>query len=670
MFKDFSDAVRNQFDEMSKGELFVMDIDKDVVWNHYLDAFPDGTNEVFKERREYDCNHCSQFIKRIGNVVSIVDNKIITVWDIDTSKLDDEYKVVAGEMSAFVRMSSTIRTKFLFNEKKIGTPSNKQLLENGNVKTWYHFSCEIPNRFISDDYNSKLSDINATKQVFERGLNEITDESIEIVLELIDQNSIYRGDEFKNTIKEFAKIKNEYSKFQTPTAKSIYMWSKMDNPSSRIRNSVIGTLLTDISDGVDLTESVKKFESKVAPTNYKRTSSLITKGMIDSAMKTIKELDIESALQRRYAKLDDVSVNNVLFVDRSVSPLMKDSLEDLLMTEIKPNTKKFDDVQDVSINEFVKDILPKITSMEILVKNNLTPNFMSLIAPNDPNSKNILKWNNNFSWSYNGEITDSMKENVKKAGGDVEGDLRFSIQWNDNDDNHNDLDAHCQEPSGGNHISFRNMRSIATKGTLDVDITDPKGVAVENIIYKNKNDMIDGVYEFSVHNYTERGGKNFSAEIEFDGKIFKFRYEKKMRGNETVIVAKVKYTKADGFSLVESLPHSEESKQVWNVATEQFQKVSSMMLSPNFWDEQTIGNKHWFFLLDGCINPDKTRGLYNEFLDNSLTKHRKVFEVLSAKMKCDNSEEQLSGLGFSSTQRNEIICKVDGNFTRTLKIKF
>ena len=94
------------------------------------------------------------------------------------------------------------------------------------------------------------------------------------------------------------------------------------------------------------------------------------------------------------------------------------------------------------------------------------------------------------------------------------------------------------------------------------------------------------------------------------------------------------------------------------------------MLSPNHWDNNAEGNRHFFFILDGCNNPEEIRGLYNEFLDNSLNTHRKVFEVLAGKMKCPVSKEQLSGVGFSSTQRNELICKVAGSFTRTLKIKF
>ena len=76
------------------------------------------------------------------------------------------------------------------------------------------------------------------------------------------------------------------------------------------------------------------------------------------------------------------------------------------------------------------------------------------------------------------------------------------------------------------------------------------------------------------------------------------------------------------------------------------------------------------FILEKCLNPDGCRGLYNEFVKNELNEHRKVFEVLGSKMMCEPSNKQLSGVGFSNTIRDEIICKVSGSFNRTLKIKF
>lgn len=47
-----------------------------------------------------------------------------------------------------------------------------------------------------------------------------------------------------------------------------------------------------------------------------------------------------------------------------------------------------------------------------------------------------------------------------------------------------------------------------------------------------------------------------------------------------------------------------------------------------------------------------------------------VARNLANKMKAPYSDNQLSGLGFSSTIRNSVICKVTGSFTRTIKVNF
>ena len=93
------------------------------------------------------------------------------------------------------------------------------------------------------------------------------------------------------------------------------------------------------------------------------------------------------------------------------------------------------------------------------------------------------------------------------------------------------------------------------------------------------------------------------------------------------------------------------------------------MLSPNYWSNQ-IGNKHFIFALENCKNDESVRPFFNEFLNQDLEKHRKVFEIMGSKLKVSPAENQISGVGFSETQRNSVIVQVKGSFTRTLKINF
>ena len=113
------------------------------------------------------------------------------------------------------------------------------------------------------------------------------------------------------------------------------------------------------------------------------------------------------------------------------------------------------------------------------------------------------------------------------------------------------------------------------------------------------------------------------------------------------------------------------SIEKWGLTTNNLVRVNTLLLSPNHWDDNSVGNRHWFFILDGCHNPDPIRGLYNEFLQPSLEQHRKVFEVLGDKLKCQPSDDQLSGVGFSSTRKDTAVVVVQsGTKKRPYKIVF
>ncbi len=196
---------------------------------------------------------------------------------------------------------------------------------------------------------------------------------------------------------------------------------------------------------------------------------------------------------------------------------------------------------------------------------------------------------------------------------------------------------------------------------------------VENITWTNPHKLLKGKYTVYVHNFNKRSQDNNGFEIEFkyNDQIKTLTYEKSVKQNENINCFTFEWngTEVINFKLID-IEDKNISKTIWNIDTEKFHKVNLLTYSPNFWDNQSIGNKHYFFILNKCLNPDTIRGLYNEFIINTLDQHRKVFEVIGNKIKCDYSNEQLSGLGFSSTKKNNLICKVSGNFNRTLKINF
>ncbi len=677
-FKPFKMAIDQQYAKMSQHQMFRVDVDKDELYNYYLDSYPEGTNEIYRERREYDCSCCKNFIRQGGNVVVInPDMSLSTIWDVKIN--NPTYQVVADAMALYVK-SKAIKEPFLHYEKHLGTNYNFEPTDN-DPKKWEHFHFLLPAQFVKNktQISTILGNSKTNKDMLQRGLTEISIDAINTVIELIKQKSIYRGEEYLNTVNKFNKIKKAYLKIPIKHHEN-WLWLetlKSDNFSNiKLRSSVIGTLLLDISNDISLDDAVKMFESKVAPANYKRTTALVTKKMIENAQNTIKDLDISQSLYRRHAIATDITINDVIYADKSTKPIMEGEVEALteMLGEVKVDDKvikNLDKVEEVSIDTFINDIVPGATSIELLFENKHNNNLMSLIAPKHE-ANSITKWGNNFTWSYNGEVADSMKENVKKAGGRINGVLRFSIQWNDDITGKNfyDLDAHCKE-SKGSHIYFSNKRSSSTNGTLDVDITSPIGTAVENIVWPTNSKLKNQNFKMYVNNYSSGKSTNgFSAEIEFNGEIHEYIYNKSLRGKENVPVATVSI-KDNVFSIKHDLASKTSSRTLWNINTQKFHKVTMLMNSPNHWEGvKPTGNKHWFFILDNCKNEDTVRGFYNEFLSNELHQHRKVFEILGSKMKVEESNEQLSGLGFSSTQKNSVYCRVAGSFNRTIKINF
>lgn len=630
-FSEFSKPVVDRFVEMSKHELYVTDAE---LFDAYLAAFPIGTNPIFRERTTHDCNTCKQFIRRLGKLVNIKNGKIITVWG--GLELPEPYKTVADALNEIV-LASPMKSVFRTKERQFGVEYNYDSKTN---ERYDHFHGTVADRHFAIDPDTKRGEQDAIFQVMKRGLTEIKLVDMEAVLDLIESNGLYRGEEHKPALIGFMELLKKF----LLVANDLFIWEHLDNRNARFRNTVIGTLLVDLAEGKDLDLAVKSFETKVAPANYKRPTSIITQRMVESAIQTLTELGLHGAIARRYAKLSDVSVTDVLFVDNTIK--LKDNVTILLESSIKKVAPDLQRATKISADLFIATVLPSAKTLEAFVENRHQGNFISLTT----GDVGIFKWRNNFAWSYDGDVTDSVKQRVKSAGGNINAKLRVSLSWF----NFDDLDLHADMPDG-NHVYYRDKQGI-----LDVDMNAGGGTsrnAVENLAFNN---LKEGVYKIFVNQYNRREtiDVGFAIEIEYNGIIHQYSYGKSLKNGENVPCFQLHIKNGELTKIETELTGGSSSQDKWGVKTETLVPVVAVMYSPNCWSGM-VGAKHLILALKNCKNPGTTRGIYNEFLRSDLEQHRKVFEVLGAKTKCQPSDEQVSGIGFTAARGDSVTIVVD-----------
>lgn len=657
-FIKFRDAVNAKIKGMedSKSGLFLTHVNRTEIWDTYLGAFPEGSDPIYMENTVHDCNCCKDFIRDLGRAISIDENnEIVTAWDI---VIDDEvYQTVADALANYVRKQN-IASIYKASSSNLDNKENYSM-DAEKLGLFSHFYYKLGSKYQPSDYANELMGKSRNSfNVFNRGLQELTVSALESIIDLIDNNSLYRGEQYGKRVAEFLKMKKDFD--SVPEGKKDnFVWRNINKHESVVlfRNSAIGNLAVSLSEGMELESAVNSFEKIVAPDNYKRSKAVVTKSMVMDAQAKVAQLGIEDSLERRHANLSDITINNVLWADGQTKAKIEKTAFDTIL-DAAPVVKKASKPKkgvEIGLLDFVEKVLPLAESIKLQFEGKHTNNLMTLVAPTHKEAPKLMKWDNNFSWSYNGNMTDSIKARVAKKGGDVTGDLRVSLSWFNTDD----LDISMETPRSGRvYFGKRSLGGFTLDVDMNVGAVGASKNAVENISARSINYVDEGDYQVFVQNFSKRNTDDtgYDIEVEFLGEVFNFSSSASPQNRQTVKCFTFNYSKAKGITfkdVANELDSSTSSQEVWGLNTNTQVNVGSVMYSPNFWDENEVGNRHVLFMIDGCQNPEAVRGFYNEYLIESLHPHRKVFEVLAGKMKAEPVEDQLSGLGFSTTKRGD-----------------
>ena len=299
----------------------------------------------------------------------------------------------------------------------------------------------------------------------------------------------------------------------------------------------------------------------------------------------------------------------------------------------------------MSLRVFLDEVLPRTTKLELVLKNHQTGSLVALTTGAE--NPKLFKWDNPVAWSYSGDVTDSITQRVKSAGGAVDVPFRISLAWANGDD----MDLHVFPPDG-DHIYYA-KRSHKGREALDVDMNGLGGFnpvdPVENCAFSapDKGQYRVALNLFSSHRRGE-GKEGYTVEVATPFGSVQLHSKRNHVNVEFVLDFDGKDFKLVG-ELPKQLEMGNRPVEHWGIKTLTPIPVKAVMKSPNHWAGE-VGNLHWMFLLDGALNPNPVRGFYNEFLRSDLEKHRKVLDLAGSKSLVQLKQGDLCGAGFSSTK--------------------
>lgn len=658
----FESQIIKNFEELVGKNTPLFKTDVDDLWELYLQNLP------YDARQHYNCNACRHFIERFGDLVTINEKGKIqsVIWGFEAP---DFFRKSVWKMIERVE-KARIRKVFISDERTLGTPT---------TGIWTHMHVVLPVGKTNTSRLKTAGQVMADKledyRMLSRANEKYSMSTLNTALELLNSETLYRGDKCLGVAKWFKELKEILEGCNNSRDKENLKWlavATAPNGFTHISSSMIGTLLDDIQDGLGYDAVSRRFAEKMNPNNYMRSQSAPTEGAIRQAEKVVEDLGIAESLERRYATIDEIPE----FIWKRKDIVKKAEVKKgSIFGDLTPKGKEIVSKPEMNLpvttmtwDKFKRTLLPTATGIEVKVDN---PNrLMALVTALHPESENILQWNNPYSWYYHGGIDAEMKRRVESAGGRHEdNEIRCSLMW----EGRTDLDLHCITPNGF-HICWSDKKD-RRGGWLDLDMNgiDLQSVTpVENMRWADN--APEGRYKFYVYNFNERENHNgtpFKAELEINGQVFSF-VGSPLRNKYKVTVFEFDYI--DGqVRMISNVDSAGSSSSDWNIPTNEFVKVNGITSSPNLWNnEGSNSGNHVFFLIDGCkdLSEGKGRGFFNEMLKPELREIRKTLEAYMAQAPIEGVDNASAcGVGYSKDNEWNLIVKVtSGSSTRLVKI--
>lgn len=656
-FIEFRDAIHERLVMLQENCVLVRaNVPKQDMYAAYLESFKAGDNPIFRTNRVHDCNTDKSFLKAIGNIVAIDKNNFThTLWDLEVPAM---YQPSVDALHNLVS-SAVITAPMCWHSANLGEKSNVSVSPNSLGETFQHFYGDLQARYVTEEDGPVIDKVTSARQTFLRVMTEVSEDSLQVVLDLINEGLLQRGEVHRSKLEKIIKLKAEYTSL-SGAARVPYSWrmaTKNADSLPRYASAIMVAVLAVEEGDKSLTDVVNMYNSSVVGASYQRVTAVASQAQIKKAQQYLVDNDFMGGLTKRHAKPTDLSINDVLYAAGDVQFKDTDIFDVLAQEAVDRETTKLVG-EPITMAKFTAEVVPVAKSIELFLESNMQGNLCNILTQVDESAKSIHPWGNGSTWSYNGDVADAVMERVKEAGGVVDAENCITLHWDYTDD----LDLHLDTPSG--KVYHGNKRGNGCQLDVDMNVHGETNDAVENIFFAGG--VPEGDYRVNVNNYTRRSsGQGFGLRIANSEGVTNYRFDGVLGNGRTETC--LEFTGRNGVMTNLRIVGSKvvrtggTKQDVWGLATQSYVPVDMMMLSPNFWEGKRHGHKHYMFMLRECKNPESVRSFYNEQLVSELRSQRKVLETVGGRMRVEYADEQMAGVGFSESKNATVNLRVKIN---------
>ncbi|MEV6066293.1 hypothetical protein AB0L82_07065 [Nocardia sp. NPDC052001] len=302
-YDEFLAAVQARFQALVAEPAELFTVDTEGLFEVFLGAFPPELAAV------NTCGTCRAFLRRYGGLVIVgADGKATSaLWS--TAGIPPPYAKAAAALADRVEYAPIVSP---FRSEA----TNWGYAEHGG---WTHLALTPPAHMVHvrtplRTTSQYIAAKNADSETLRRALGEFPESVVKQAVALLRTEQLYRSDAILGVATWLLEL---HRTLDAVRGRGDAAQAQRDNlirlaaataPAGycHIKSGMIGTLLTDLAEGLPFDSVQRRFAEKMHPLQYRRPTAAPTEAMIARAEKVIGELRAAGALERRFAKLDDV----------------------------------------------------------------------------------------------------------------------------------------------------------------------------------------------------------------------------------------------------------------------------------------------------------------------------------------------------------------------------